>query len=95
MMDYLLKDPVSLLLVAFALLFFWYWLHWWLVSTAVKKGVSDMTNLMKKCIDPLGIPKKISKAHKIDHPEFPLYQRTSHLCAPPLADLHSFCSAHF
>ena len=51
-------DFYSFILYALICLAIWFWLMWWLISAAVKKGVSDLTNLMKKNLELKGVSKE-------------------------------------
>ena len=52
------NDFYSFTLYALICLAIWFWLMWWLISAAVKKGVSDLTNLMKKNLELKGVSKE-------------------------------------
>jgi hypothetical protein len=60
----------TLFLIALFCVVIWFWILWWLVSLAVKKGVSDLTNLMKKNLELKGVTKEeVDKICGIESPK--------------------------
>lgn len=75
MSDELLKEPFILFIIALSCVIFWYWLHWLLVSSAVKRGVKnankDIANLLKKSLELKGVSREeIDKICGVQFEEF-------------------------
>lgn len=70
MLDDLLKDPFIFLLFILFCIGVWFWIMWWLLSTAVKKGVSELTILMKKNLELKGMTKEeVEALLKVEQPK--------------------------
>jgi hypothetical protein len=70
MLDDLLKDPFTFLLFILFCIGVWFFIMWWLLSTAVKKGVSELTILMKKNLELKGMSKEeVEELLKVEQPK--------------------------